>query len=152
MIDVMSVDSDTTSGYFSSVGAHMFLMCECWFSNTILQAFRALLWMAKVLQTSGDGMIDVMSVDSDTTSGYFSSVGAHMFPMSECWFSNSHSFHWLHCHCSSCLFILLRLQGSVFNPVPIFWIMFYISGGMRYKVFTTRQCHILVTTHETCRH
>jgi len=46
MIDVVSVSSDTTSGYFSSVGAHMFLMCDCWFSNTLLQAFRALLWMA----------------------------------------------------------------------------------------------------------
>lgn len=50
MIDVVSVCSDTTSGHFSSVGAHMFLMC-CADSQTHsgLQAFKALLgWLVEM--------------------------------------------------------------------------------------------------------
>ena len=63
-----------------------------------------------------------------------------------------HHCRWLQCHCSSFLFFLSRLQGSAFNPVPIFLIVFCVSGGMQHKVVSTRQCHILVATHKTCCH
>jgi len=60
--------------------------------------------------------------------------------------------HWLHCHCSSCLFLFSRLQGLVSCPVPIFWIVSHDIGRMRYEVSSTRQCHILVASYKTSRH
>jgi len=63
-----------------------------------------------------------------------------------------HWRHWLHCHCSSCLFLSLRLQGLVSCPVPIFWIVSHDIGGMRHEISSTRQCHILVASCETSRH
>jgi len=63
-----------------------------------------------------------------------------------------HWRHWLHCHCSSCLFLMSRLQRLVSYPVPILWIVFYNTGGMQYEVSSTRQCHILVALYETIRH
>jgi len=45
-----------------------------------------------------------------------------------------------------------RLQGLVSYPVPILWTVFYNTGGMRYEVSSTRQCHILVALHETICH
>jgi len=60
--------------------------------------------------------------------------------------------HWLCCHCSSCLFLFSRLQGLFSCPVPIFWIVSHDIGRMRYKVSSTRQCHILVASYETSRH
>jgi len=63
-----------------------------------------------------------------------------------------HWCHCLHCHCSSCLFLMSRLQGLVSYPVPILWIVFYNTGGMRYEVSSTRQHHILVALHSTIRY
>jgi len=45
-----------------------------------------------------------------------------------------------------------RLQGLVSHPVPILWIVFCNTGGMRYAVSSTRQYHILVASHETILH
>jgi len=45
-----------------------------------------------------------------------------------------------------------RLQGLVSHPVPILWIVFYNTGGMRHEVSSTRQFHILVASCETIRH
>jgi len=60
-----------------------------------------------------------------------------------------HWRHWFHCHCSSCLFLMSRLQWLVSYPVPILWIVCYNTGGMRYEVSSTRQCHILVALYGT---
>jgi len=45
-----------------------------------------------------------------------------------------------------------RLQGLVSYPVPILWIVFYNTSGMRYEVSSTRQCYILIALYETIRH
>jgi len=63
-----------------------------------------------------------------------------------------HWRHWLHCHCSPCLILMSRLQGLVSYPVPILWIVFCNTGGMRYEVFSTCQYHILFALCETIRH
>jgi len=78
-------------------------------------------------------------------------VPAFPFPVGQhCDCCHHHWRHWLHCHCSSCLLTLPRLQESVSCPVPIFWITLCASGEMQHEVISTHQCHILVTTHETC--
>jgi len=76
-------------------------------------------------------------------------VLAFPFPVGQhCAHHHCHWCHWLHCHCSSCFFLVSRLQALVSCPVPIFWIVSHDIGGMRYEVSSTRQCHILVASRK----
>jgi len=76
-------------------------------------------------------------------------VGRHKVRRHCHWRHWRHWRHWLHCRC---LFLMSKLHGLVSYPVPILWIVFCNTGGMRHEVVSTRQCHILVALCETIRH